>query len=315
MALQLGPLGCSQPPRSLTVPISNWPGYEYFYLAAERGLAGRAGLRLQTPQFPDPQSIVHAYLRGELAVAPLTTVEAVDLCSRAPERCPVVVLVLDESRGGDQLLVRPGITAIPQLRGRPVAVTPSSLGPFVLSRALEQHGMSLRDVTLTTMPLAAMPAALASGAVEAAALFPPYSEQAHRQAGARRLFDSSRIPGEIFDILVVDPKALPALQQELPRLLRAWQAAHDLRRRDPDTAIAPMARREMVSPQAFREAERGLVYFDLAQQRPLLAAGGPLERNLRAVQRVQRQLGLIRSGSPLPQVNAAPLEAAITAPP
>lgn len=75
---------------------------------------------LNSVEFADPQAIVHAYLRGELAIAQITTVEAVDICARLPERCPVVVLVLDESVGGDQVMARQGITAIEQLRGKRV---------------------------------------------------------------------------------------------------------------------------------------------------------------------------------------------------
>jgi len=303
--------GCQPAPQAITMPVSSWPAYEYFYLAEQKGLADSEGLALRSVEYADPQTIVHAFLRGELPVAQLTTVEAVDICWRAPERCPLVVLVLDESRGGDQLLARPGLNSIPQLRGRRVAVTQSTLGPYVLSRALERSGLSLDDVQLTTMPLTAMPAALASGAIDAAAMFPPYSEQARAQAGAKPLFDSREIPAEIFDILVVDPQAYRQLGPALPKLLRVWQAAHTLRQRQPEAAIPLMARREGLTPEAFQQAEQGLVYFNLLQQRAMLAPGGVLSRNLRAVQQVQVQLGLVKPGSPLPSVSDAPLKAAL----
>jgi NitT/TauT family transport system substrate-binding protein len=60
----------------LEVPVSNWPGYEYVYLAHKLGLDRRNGISIQPLQFPDPQTIVHAYLRGEVPMAQLTTVEA-----------------------------------------------------------------------------------------------------------------------------------------------------------------------------------------------------------------------------------------------
>ncbi|MEB3331838.1 MAG: ABC transporter substrate-binding protein [Synechococcaceae cyanobacterium] len=303
--------GCRPPTPTLTIPISNWPGYEYFYLAEQRNLGAAEGLRVRTLEFADPQEIVHAYLRGDLSLAQLTTVEAVDICARTPDRCPVVVLVLDESRGADQLVARPGIRSIQELRGQPVAVTQSTLGPYVLSRALEQNGMNLQDVKIRTMPLDAMPAALASGSVQAAALFPPYSDQAIAQAGATRLFDSRAIPSEIFDILVVDPQALPELKASLPKLLHVWQEAHDLRRRQPQQAIPLMARRQRIAAREFEQAELGLRYFPLAQQRSLLRAGGPFERNLRNVQRVQILLRLVKPGSPLPPVSDASLRAAL----
>ncbi len=309
LALMAG--GCSSGSKSLTVPVSNFPGYEYFYLAEQKGLARPFGLDLRTVEFVDPQAIVHAYLRGDLALAQLTTVEAVDICARAPERCPVVVLVLDESLGGDQVMARPGIAAMAELRGKRVGVTPSTLGPYVLSRALEQNGLSLKDVQLRNITLDAMPSALASGTIDAAALFPPYSDQAVRQAGARNLFDSSRIPGEVFDVLVVDPRLLEEQQATLPALLRAWQAAHGLRREQPKASLELMARREGLSPEAFAQAEQGLRYFNLRDQLAILRPGGRLEVTLRKVSQVQESLTLVKPGSPLPKVSDAVVAAAL----
>ncbi|MFM2080159.1 MAG: hypothetical protein RLZZ589_1748 [Cyanobacteriota bacterium] len=300
--------------RTIEMPLAPWPGYEYFYLAQRKGLAEQRGLRMHTRDFPDPQAIVHAYLRGELKVAQLTTVEVVDICHRVPSRCPVVVLVLDESRGADMVAARSGIDSIEQLRGQRVAVTPSTLGPYVLSRALERSALSLADVEVVQMPLGQMASALRRREVMAAAFFPPFSEDALRLGLARRLFDSRSIPGEIFDVLAVDPEIALRHRKELMLLLRTWQAAHDLAEREPDAADAVMAARERLSVTRFREVEQGLLYPDLVEQLRLLAPNGVLERNLAAVQRVQVELGLVRPGAPLPRVDDQPLQAALRPP-
>lgn len=80
VGLGLGLVSCGVSEAKLTVPISSWPGYEYFYLAHRLGLDRAEGLEINPVQFADPQAIVHAYLRGDLSVAQLTTVEAADLC-------------------------------------------------------------------------------------------------------------------------------------------------------------------------------------------------------------------------------------------
>ncbi|MCP9793486.1 ABC transporter substrate-binding protein [Vulcanococcus limneticus Candia 3F8] len=302
--------GCALLPwlgRTIEMPLAPWPGYEYFYLAEKKRLAEAIGLKMQTRQFADPQAIVYAYLRGDLQVAQLTTVEVVDLCARLPHRCPVVVLVLDESRGADMVAARPEYQTIEQLSGARVAVTPSTHGPYVLSRALEREGLSLADVTVVPMPLGRMAGALQRREVEAAAFFPPFSDYSLRVGLARRLFDSSRIPGEIFDVLAVDPHIATHHRKELVLLLRTWQAAHDLAAREPDMADRLMADREKLSVQRFREAQSGLLYPSLREQVPLLQVGGVLERNLRAVQRVQQTLGLLKPGAPVPRVDDRPL--------
>ena len=307
--------GCNPFLQRLAVPVSLWPGYEFFPLAHQRHLDRSQGLALQLPEFANPQDIVHAYLRGDLQIAQLTTVEAVDLCKRVPRRCPVVVLVLDESRGGDQVLVHRSLASIADLRGRPVAITPSTLGPFVLSRALARHGLGLGDVDLRPMPLESMPQALARGEVMAAALFPPFSDQAQRLAPVRPLFTSREIPGQIFDVLVVDPSLLSGQRQALVKLLRTWQAALETLRRSPEASMAVMARREGVSEADFRASLQGLVFLPLARQLPLFRPGGVLERNLRDLRQVQAQLGLMPATAPLPPVDGSVMAEALRSAP
>ena len=303
--------GCNPFLPKLSVPVGQWPGYEFFPLAHARGLDRRQGVELQVRPFANPQDIVHAYLRGDAQIAQLTTVEAVDLCNRVPKRCPVVVLVLDESRGGDQVLVHRSLASLADLRGKPVGITPTSLGPFVLSRGLARHGLGLRDVDLRPMPVDSMPRALASGELMAAALYPPFTEEAQQLAPVRPLFTSREIPGEILDVLVVDPTLLSNQRDALVKLLRSWQAAQGELRRDPQAAIAVMAQRSGVSAAEFRTSLNGLVFFDLDRQKTMFRAGGELERNLRAVRGVQAELGLMPSTGPLPPVDGSLITAAL----
>ncbi|MEB3319602.1 MAG: ABC transporter substrate-binding protein [Cyanobium sp.] len=307
--MAIGIAGC-RGTTTVEMPIASWPGYEYFHLAQEKGLDRAEGLQIKGLGFPDPQDIVKAYEEGRFPIAQLTTVEAVDICSRVPDRCPVVVLILDESLGGDKVAVRPSIGSIAALRGRRVGVTPSTLGPYVLSRALATQGMDLADVRIVAMPLADMGRRLAAAEIDGAAFFPPFSDEVLASGKAVEVFTSAQIPGEIFDVLVVDPGFYRRNVPLLGRLLRVWQSAHALARRDPQAAEI-MAKREGISAGAFRETEKGLVYTPLAAQAAMLTPDGQLARNLKAVLAVQKQLGLIGGETALPQVSDAPLRAAL----
>lgn len=55
---------------TLTVPLARWPGYAYFDLAAQRGLAEPNGLTLRTINLDDPQEGVPAFSRGGAGVGP-----------------------------------------------------------------------------------------------------------------------------------------------------------------------------------------------------------------------------------------------------
>jgi NitT/TauT family transport system substrate-binding protein len=296
---------------TLTVPLARWPGYAYFDLAAQRGLAEPNGLTLRTINLDDPQEMVPAFSRGELELAQVTTLEAAQICQQAPQRCPVVLLVLDESRGADQLLARPGSGGLEALRGKRIGVTGSSLGPYLVSQALETVGLTLADVELVPAELPKLDGMLRRGEVAAIATFPPYSTYLTRLGLADVLFDSSRLPGQIVDVLVAERGYALRHRQELGRLLLTWQAAHEAARADPSAAHTLMAKRLKLTAKQFAEAEQGLVYLPLREQQALLKPGGPLDQNLEEVQAVYVKLGLLKPGSPLPRVDEGPLQAAL----
>jgi NitT/TauT family transport system substrate-binding protein len=300
---------------SLTVPLARWPGYAYFDLAQQRGLAKPYGLHLRTVDLDDPQQMVPAFSRGELELAQITSLEAAQICQEAPARCPVVLLVLNQSRGADVLLTRPGTTDVAALRGQRIGVTHSSLGPFLVNQALATAAMTLADVELVPAELPRLDGMLRRNEVAAIATFPPYSTYLTRLGLATVLFDSSRLPGQIVDVLVAERGFALRHRRELGQLLRTWQAAHDAAAADPQGARTLMAKRLKLSAQQFAEAEQGIEYLPLGEQRSLLKPGGPLDQNLEAVQAVYVQLGLLRPGSPLPRVDDGPLLEALAATP
>jgi NitT/TauT family transport system substrate-binding protein len=302
---------CSNPTVPLEIPVSDWPGYEYFYLAQQSGLDRQEGLAIRTVQLPDPQAVINGFARGQFAVAQLSAAEVLDLCEQAPDRCPVVVLVTDASEGGDQLMVHNSVPSIEALRGRRVAVTLSTLGPYVLHLALHRHGLTLGDVQTLHIPLERMEAELAQGRVQAAATYPPFSETIRRAGHSRVLFTSAETPGEILDLLVVDRAFLKRQPRQVAQLLRVWDRAHQRARSHPQTSVAVMARREGQTPEAFRQSEAGLRYSSLQEQQALLQPGGAVERNLRQVQTVLRNLGVSPAGSPRPAVSDAPLQSVL----
>ena len=302
-----GCLGASAPPggKPLTMPVAPWLGTAYLQLAQQRGFDRAAGVGLTLVPYRNPQEIVQAWLQGKVALAPLTTVEAVDLCSRLPERCPVVVLVLDESRGGDQLIVHRSIGDLRALRGRRVGVAPSSLGPFLTSRALASVDLDIADVRLVPTAPEQMASALHNGRIDAAATYPPFSDLVLRLGIARVAFDSRALPGQILDVLVVDPHVLASHGEPLARLLLAWQWSHSWARLQPAEAVSALAGLQGVSESALRKAQDSLGFFPLSQQKEMLAQGGSVAAGLVAIQQVQQELGIVRAEAPLPAVSDA----------
>lgn len=61
-----------------------------------------------------------------------------------------------------------------------------------------------------------------------------------------------------------------------------------------------MADRQKVSAKEFLQAERGLVYYGLVEQKDMLAPVGVMERIFRSVQKLEQEL--VRIGAQLPSV-------------
>jgi len=88
------------------------------------------------------------YLRGTLGMLNM----AAELLSRDPRTKPVVIYQLTWSAGGDALVVKPGIHAAADLKGKTIAL--QAYGPHVdyLSKILRDAGLSTDDVTLRWLP-------------------------------------------------------------------------------------------------------------------------------------------------------------------
>lgn len=111
--------------------------------------------------------------------------------------------------------------------------------------------------------------AFEKGQVDAAVTFDPYRTQLPR-SGGQTLFDSTRIPGEIVDLIAVRKSVL----DERPRaLLAGWFAAVDFMLADPKDAARRMGIRQQTSAGQLLEAQRGLQVP--TREENLAMLGGP----------------------------------------
>ena len=85
----------------------------------------------------------------------------------------------------------------------------------MLARALEMNGMTERDIKTVNTSDADIAAVFAADANGAAVTWNPPLQQARNAKGATLVFDSSKIPGEIIDLMVVRTNAPDTLKKAL----------------------------------------------------------------------------------------------------
>lgn len=247
-----------------------WPGSEPLFLARELGLTDDRSVRLV--EYASLGEVSRAFRNGVIDAAHMTLDMALVLQQHGFE--PRVVLVLDYSHGGDALMARPEVRRLEDLRGRKVAVEDLTTGPYVLGRALEQAGLQPSDVQIVRIPVDQQVRAYVEGEVDAVVTFEPFVDRV-RRAGAHELFDSSALPEEIIDVLVVRGDRLARYSPQVEHLLQGWFQSLEYLRRDPDGAAARMSPRLGMSPSEFTTAMRGLRLLSIDENLVLLGAPAP----------------------------------------
>jgi NitT/TauT family transport system substrate-binding protein len=252
--LLLSLLGCMrQPETALRIGTNVWIGCEPLYLARELGKLDPA--MVQLVEYPSASEVMRAYRNQAIDGMVISLDELFGLAVDGLE--PRIILVVDISNGADVVVGRRGMKTMKDLKGKSVAVESSALGAFVLSRALAINGMQAGDVNVVHLESNEQPSAFEKDQVDGAVTFDPYRGQFLR-AGAKVLFDSSQIPGEIVDLLAVRASVLERQPKAVDALLTGWFGALDYMKKDPKDAARRMGIRQQTTGDQFLEALQGL---------------------------------------------------------
>ena len=254
LLLSLSLLGCAREPETaLRIGTNVWVGGEPLYLARDLGVLDPAAVQLV--EYPSASEVQRAYRNGAIDGMVISLDELFGLAVDGLQ--PRVILVVDVSHGADAVVGRPGMRSMKDLKGKSVAVEGGALGAFMLSRALTLNGMQANDVNVVHLESNEQPSAFQNGQVDGAVTFDPYRAQFLR-AGATTLFDSTRIPGEIVDLLAVRASVIEERPKAVRELLTGWFNAIDYMQRDPRDAARRMGIRQQTSGEQFLEAQQGL---------------------------------------------------------
>ena len=267
LALQLS--GCMRQPESaLRIGTNVWIGSEPLYLARELGRLDSSAVQLV--EYPSASEVLRAFRNEAIDGMVISLDELFELAADGFQ--PRIILVVDVSHGADVVVGRHGMRTMHDLKGKSVAVESSALGAFVLSRALAVSGMQAGDVNVVHLESNEQPEAFEKGQVDGAVTFDPYRAQFLR-AGATTLFDSTRIPGEIVDLLAVRADVFDKQPNAIRALLTGWFDAIDYVKREPRDAARRMGIRQQTSGEQFLEAQKGL--HIPSREENLRMLGGP----------------------------------------
>lgn len=138
-------------------------------------------------------------------------VVAFDTFNLSEKRATANIMPVSQSVGGDACLVVGNISSLDDLKGKPTYGLEKTVQQYLFERYLEQNGKTLADYPFHNLDPAAGANAIQTDQpnVESVMLWNPLlMETARKRQNARVLFDSSSIPLEVVDVLVMGKDTL-----------------------------------------------------------------------------------------------------------
>ena len=310
VALLLVPhVGClSRPKEPLRIGVNAWPPFELLYLARARGYFDAEKVDVDLVDFSSFTGILRSYHEGNIDGF-LATLNEVQIADNFQDQ-PAVILAVDYSFGGDALVVRDGITDLRGLRGRRIAFEESALGSYELERILEIGGLKPEEIVAVSRLPEEAEQDFHKGTVDGVITYEPGLSRLLRGEGARVLFSSRDIPGEIVDVMAMRRSSLTHRADEVRRMIRAWFRAVGYLGRHPREAATEMVGRQHVTVEEFLNGLQGAHIPDLAENRALLGSAGAPGRLHDTADRLAKFLvrrGLTRKAASGPELIRADL--------
>jgi NitT/TauT family transport system substrate-binding protein len=180
------------------------------------------------------------------------------------------------------------------LKGHRIGAETTALGGYILLRALQLSGLTRRDVEIVPLEFSEHEAAFTQGSVDAVVTYEPTRTKL-RNGGAHEIFDSSQIPGELVDVLVMRAEYVRAHPDAVQLLLGGFYRAQRYFKERPEDFVRIAAARENTTPDEFRASLTVLRLLDANESRAMLTGHPPgLLKNARSLATLMIDQGLLR---------------------
>ncbi len=199
------------------VAWSHYTGWEPWGYAEKSGIlkkwADKYGIDIKITLVNDYIESINLYTSGKFDACAMTNMDALTIPAVGGIDSQAVI-VGDFSNGNDGIVVKNGKT-VADLKGRSINLVELSVSHYLLARALDVNGLKETDVKTVNTSDADIAGIFTADANGAAVTWNPPLMKARAAPGATLVFDSSKIPGEIMDLMVVKTAAPDTLKKAL----------------------------------------------------------------------------------------------------
>ncbi|MFC3969995.1 putative urea ABC transporter substrate-binding protein [Rhizobium lemnae] len=203
-------LAHAAPKKEFKVAWSIYVGWMPWGYAADHGIvkkwADRYGIKIDVTQFNDYVESMNQFTAGAFDAVTLTNMDAISIPA-AGGVDTTAVIVGDFSNGNDAVILK-NKDKLADIKGQNVNLVEFSVSHYLLARALESIGSLEREVKVVNTSDADMVAAYKTPDVTSVVTWNPLVSTILEDPTAKKVFDSSQIPGEIIDLMVANTDVL-----------------------------------------------------------------------------------------------------------
>ena len=199
---------------------SDWPVFEF-----AKGMATQGMIPAFDYTFTKYKSCIKQLEHNKTDVTFLTLYDFVILARNLPGQFTAIA-VIDYSSGGDAMVVRPDITWIGQLKGKPVGLDVTSISFYLLHLILAENNMQISDINLKNITGEFIDDAFQKNEEMAAVVgWNPNIADVLSKTNGKKIYDSSDFPRRIYDLIVVRKESLQVNRDKYLTLLKKWYPA------------------------------------------------------------------------------------------
>jgi NitT/TauT family transport system substrate-binding protein len=203
--------------------------------------ADKYGIRIELTQVNDYVESINQYTAGQYDACVMTNMDMLTIPAAGGVDSSALIIG-DFSNGNDGIVLKGTGKKLADIKGQQVNLVELSVSHYLLARALSTVGLAERDVKVVNTSDADIVAASATNSVTAVVTWKPLLSEILARPATTLVFDSSKTPGEILDLMVVNTKVLKENPKLGQALVGAWYETIALMKAGDARALAHMAK-------------------------------------------------------------------------
>jgi len=255
----------------LRIALDKWVGYSPVAIAEAQGLFAQHGVEVEVVLADNNEHARQLLVTKQVDLATIVTFDAV---AQAAAGLPIeVVWLFDTSSGGDVIVASSAIQTPEDLRGKRIGLRYGSFSHAFVQSALTHYGIDESEVQFVNLGEDAIPAALASGQIDAGHTWEPYLSDAVADGG-RVVFTSADVPSVIMDCLAIQAEVAEDRADDVQAVISAVGEAAAWWQQNPDAGNQIAAERFDLPADEVSAIVSGLTLYDAADNTSLLTITG-----------------------------------------